>query len=116
LLCPEDRMRFLYQHPIVTSLFLTAILLAVAAVSGGVGHGNYTLAILLFPYAAVAVVVLDHFFNSTIPMIVIAVLQFPLYGTLISIGRGRVRDRIVVIALLASHAIAVLVALLIVYS
>lgn len=108
-------MKFLYQHPIITSLLLTAILLAVAAVSGGVGHGNYTLAIVLFPYAALAVVVLDHFFTSTIPMILIATLQFPLYGTLISISRGRVSDRIVVIALLALHVVAASVAVLIVH-
>lgn len=108
-------MKFLYQHPIITSLLLTAILLPVAAVSGGVGHGNYTLAIILFPYAALAVVVLDHFFNSTIPMILIATLQFPLYGTLISISRGKVSDRIVVIALLASHAVAASIAVLVAY-
>lgn len=108
-------MKFLYQHPIITSLFLTAIFLAVAAVSGGVGHGSYTLAIVLFPYAAIAVVVLDHFFNSIIPMILIATLQFPLYGTLISIGRGRVSGRILVIALLALHAAAASIAVLVVY-
>jgi hypothetical protein len=108
-------MKVFYQHPIVTSFFLTAILLAIAAVSGGVGHGNYTPAIILFPYAAVAAVVLDHFISSTVPMIVLASLQFPLYGTLIRIGRGRVSTRSVFIAVLASHAIAVLVAVLVVY-
>ncbi len=109
-------MKRLYQHPIITSLLVTAILLPVVAVSGGVGHGNYTLAIVLFPYAAVAVVELDQFFNSAVPMIVLALLQFPLYGTLISVGRGIVSDRIVFTAVLASHAIAVLVAVLVVYN
>jgi hypothetical protein len=108
-------MKVFYQHPIIASLLLTAILLAVAAVSGGVGHGNYTLAIILFPYAAVAVVVLDHFFDSTVPMIIVATLQFPLYGTLISIGRGRVRERIVIIAILTLHAVAASIAVLVVY-
>ena len=109
------RIKSLYQHPIIISLLLTAILLPVAAVSGGVGHGNYTLAIVLFPYAALAVVVLDHFFNSTILMIIIATLQFPLYGTLISIGRGKVSDRILVMALLALHVVAASAAVLVVY-
>jgi hypothetical protein len=108
-------MKFLYRHPIITSLFLTAILLAVAAVSGGVGHGNYTLAIVLFPYAGLAAVVLDHFFNATIPMILIATLQFPLYGAVISISRGKVSERTVVMALLAFHAIAASIAVLVVY-
>jgi hypothetical protein len=108
-------MKFLYQHPIITSLFLTVPLLAVAAVSGGVGHGNYTLAVALFPYAALAVVVLDHFFNSTIPMILLATLQFPLYGTLISLSRGKVGDRIVFVALLALHVVAASVAMLVVH-
>jgi hypothetical protein len=109
------RMRFLYHYPIITSLLLTPILLAVAAICGGVGHGNYTVAIILFPYAALAVVALDHFFNSTIPMILVATLQFPLYGTLLSISRGRVNERIVVMSLLAAHAGATLLAVLVVF-
>jgi hypothetical protein len=108
-------MKFLYRHPIITALILTPILLAVAAVSGGVGHGNYTLAVVLFPFAAIAVVVLDHFFNATIPMILIAMLQFPVYASLLSISRGKVSGRIVVVALLALHSIACLIAMLVVY-
>jgi len=108
-------MKYLYQHPFITSLIVTPILLAVAAVSGGVGHGNYTLAVILFPFAAIAVVVLDHFFDSTIPMIVIAMLQFPMYASFVSISRGRVSYRIVVIALLALHTVASLIAMLVVY-
>jgi len=109
------KMKFLYQHPFIVSLILTPILLAVAAVSGGVGHGNYTVAVILFPFAAIAVVVLDHFFDSTIPMIVIAMLQFPIYASLLSISRVRVSERIVIIALLALHTVASLIAILVVY-
>jgi hypothetical protein len=108
-------MKFLYQHPIFTSVLITAILLPVVAVSGGIGHGSYAFAIVLFPYSALAVVVLDHFFNSTIPMILIATLQLPLYGILISLSRGKVNGITVAIALVALHAFAALTALLIVY-
>ena len=31
-------MKALYRHPIITSLIITPILLAIAAVSGGAGH------------------------------------------------------------------------------
>jgi hypothetical protein len=107
-------MKFLHRHPIITSLLLTPILLAIAAISGGVEHGNYTLAIVLFPYAALTVVALDRFFNATIVMILIATLQFPAYGTLLSIGRHKETERIVVVGLLVLHILATVLALLVV--
>ena len=107
-------MKFLYRHPIITSLLLTPILLAIAAISGGVEHGNYTLAIVLFPFAALAVVALDRFFNATVVMIIIATLQFPAYGTLLNIGRRKATERIVVVGLLALHILATALALLVV--
>jgi len=104
-------MKALYRHPIITSLIITPILLAIAAVSGGAGHGNYTLAIFLFPYAALGVIVLDHFFNATIVMLVLAILQFPGYGTLLSVGQRMRWGRIVVVGLLISHIVAISLAL-----
>lgn len=108
-------MKVLYQHPVITSFMLTPILLAIAAISGGVGHGSYTLAIVLFPFAALSAVMLDHFFNSTILMIFIASAQFPLYGTVLSISQRKSRGRIVLAALLALHTVAAALALLLVY-
>src|SRR6266516_1060600 len=108
------RMKFLYRHPIITSVLLTPILLAIAAISGGVEHGNYTLAIVLFPYAALAVVTLDRFFNATVVMITIATLQFPAYGSLLSIGRRKATERIVAVGLLVLHVLATATALLVV--
>jgi len=108
-------MKLFIRYSVICSILLTPFLLIIAAVSGGVGHGNYILAIVLFPYAAVAAVMLDHFFNSTIPMIVMAALQFPLYGTLIGLGQRWARGGVVTSALLALHTIATGIAVLCVY-
>ena len=108
-------MKVLIRHPVICSILLTPFLVTIAAVSGGVGHGNYVLAIVLFPYAAFATVILDHFFASTIPMIVMATLQFPLYGTLLGLGQRRARGGVVASALLVLHTISSGIALLVVY-
>jgi hypothetical protein len=108
-------MKLLIRHPVISAVLLTPFLLAMAAVSGGVGHGNYLLAIVLFPYAALVAVILDHFFSSTIPTIAMATLQFPVYGTLIGLGRRWARGGVVVSALLVLHSIATAIALLVVY-
>jgi hypothetical protein len=107
-------MKSLYRHPIVMSLLLTPILLATAAISGGMEHGTYTLAIVLFPYAALAVVALDRFFNATVVMILIATLQFPAYGTLLSIGQRKATEKVVLVGVLVLHLLATALALLVV--
>ena len=106
-------MNFLYKHPIVTSLIITPVLLAAAAVTGGAGHGNYSLAILLFPFAAITVVLLDRLFESTIIMILVAAIQFPLYGIWLSICRWQKRTALLLV--LALHAAAAAVAFWVVY-
>jgi len=53
---------------------------------GGVGHGSYLLFNLLFPYATILAITLDRFWHSSALMILVAVLQFPLYG--IILGRA----------------------------
>jgi len=107
-------MKALYRHPIITCLIVTPILLAIAAISGSVEHGNYILAIFLFPYAALTVIGLDHFFNATIVMIIVATLQFPAYGTLLSLGRRLARERTVIAGLLVLHILAISLAVFVV--
>ena len=106
-------MSLLCKHPIVTSLVITPVLLAAAAVTGGVGHGNYALGILLFPFAAITAVLLDRLFESTIIMILVAAIQFPLYGVWLSICRWRKITALLL--LLVWHLAAAAVAFWVVY-
>jgi hypothetical protein len=108
-------MNIVYRHPILTSLAVTPVFLAFAALSGGVGHGSYIAAVILFPFAALSVIALDHFLDATVPMIFIATIQFPIYGILLWLGQGKMHDRNVILSLLALHTVAVMLALLVVY-
>jgi hypothetical protein len=82
----------------------------IAFASGGVGHGNYGLFVLLFPFASIAAVALDHLLNSTAPMILVAVLQFPCYGLLLGFAITKRRVTGFVIGIFGAHALFVLLA------
>jgi hypothetical protein len=96
--------------PLIISLVLTPPCLFIAAISGGVGHGDYTPLIVLFPLAALSAE-LDHYFNATILRIVIAVMQFPLYGLSLGIAVKRGTVVWVVVGLSVLHILATLIAL-----
>ena len=66
--------------PIVASLVATPPLLFVAVLSTGAGHGSYFLAKILFPFTMLSTVL---FSSIVVPFIVLAILQFPLYGLLL---------------------------------
>ncbi|HMH45910.1 MAG TPA: hypothetical protein VK557_20650 [Pyrinomonadaceae bacterium] len=108
-------MKRAFSHPFIMSLVIAPILLGIAALPGGVGHGTYVPAVILFPFAALTVVALDHFFDASIPMMIIAALQFPIYGLLISWARSRSRSVMALAVILTLHALAVLIAIAIVY-
>jgi hypothetical protein len=58
-----------------------------AIVSGGAGHGHYEFARLLFPFTMLLTRVTED--KITIPLIVLALAQFPLYGASIGICAAR---------------------------
>jgi len=66
---------------------LPAALLAVA--SGGAGHGNYLFARVLLPYT-VLLTRLTHD-TVTLPLIVLGLTQFPLYGAVVGLAASRGR-------------------------
>jgi hypothetical protein len=78
--------------PVIVSLAITPFCLLFAAISGGVGHGDYTPAIILFPYAALLASALDPLFDSTPLMIAVALMQYPSYGVLL--GRYAEKNRL----------------------
>lgn len=92
-------------QPVIVSLLITPLCLFVAAISGGAGHGSYTLAIVLFPYAGVLAMALDPLFNSAPLTIVIAVIQYPAYGIVLGLGREKDRLRMYAIGLVLLHIV-----------
>jgi hypothetical protein len=62
---------------LVIGILVTPVLLGLAAFSGGAGHGDYLLARILFPVTMISTLV---FGSITVPFIVLAVGQYPIYG------------------------------------
>jgi hypothetical protein len=94
-----------FWRPVIISLVITPLCLFVAAISGGVGHGDYTLAIILFPYAALLAAALDPLFNSTPLMIVIAVIQYPFYGVALGLSLEKNQLRLCAVGLVVLHVV-----------
>ena len=66
--------------PILASLVATPPLLFVAVFYTRAGHGSYFLAKILFPFTMLSTVL---FGSIVAPFVVLAILQFPLYGILL---------------------------------
>ena len=95
--------------PIIASLILTPIALLLGIGSGGGGHGDYFWAKLLFPYTMLSAFL---FGSITVPFILLAVAQFPLYGVGLGYARGGGRFFRLAFILLLVHAAAVAVVFL----
>ena len=87
----------------IVSLVLTPIALLLGVGSGGAGHGDYRLAMMLFPYTMLSTVVFD---SITVPFIVLAIIQWPLYGAALGYANQRGRFVRVVILLGVVHGLA----------
>ncbi len=94
-----------FSIPILASLVVTPPLLFAAAVYTGAGHGSYLPAKILFPFTMLSTVL---FRSIVAPFIVVAVLQFPLYGLLL--GRANASGTFArwATAILIIHLLAVL--------
>ncbi len=89
--------------PVGVSLVLSPIFLLLAIGSAAGGHGNYVLARILFPYTMLSAL----FFNViSPPFIMLALLQFLLYGMILGEAAERKRFRFVLAIILAAHALA----------
>ena len=86
---------------------VTPILLFVTVAAAGGGHGTYYLAKILFPYTMAATA-----FTGAIvqPFIAAAFVQYPLYGTILDWRRSAGRFKPGLLALAATHLVAVLLA------
>ena len=89
--------------PVIASLVVTPIALLLGIGSAGAGHGDYRLAMILFPYTLLP----TSLFNSiTPPFIILAIIQFPIYGLVL--GYANERGRLVSMLILLSivHGVA----------
>jgi hypothetical protein len=68
---------------LVLGVLLTPVAILCGVASGGAGHGDYFIAKLLFPVTMLSTVV---FGSITPPFILLAFLQFPIYGWFIASG------------------------------
>lgn len=89
---------------------LTPVTLLLAAASGGAGHGHYVLAKWLFPYTMLSTI---PFRTITDAFVVLAFLQYPVYGCLIAHGIRQIRGVRWVSTLAGIHLFAVALCFLI---
>ena len=87
--------------PFVLSLVATPFCLLLATASAGAGHGDYFWAKIVYPYTMLSTLV---FGSITIPFRLLAVVQLPLYGVLLSIAWLRNRLGLAALVLLTVHA------------
>jgi hypothetical protein len=90
--------------PVVVSLVVTPICLFLAVISAGAGHGGYLAAKILFPVTMLSTFL---FHSITAPFILLAVVQFPVYGVILGVAGTQRRLLTTALVLLAIHAVAV---------
>jgi hypothetical protein len=90
--------------PFLVSLFVTPPFLWVAIASAGGGHSHYLGAKILFPFALLSARIFGSVFA---PLILLALVQFPLYGLML--GNANLKRQFLpcIASLLAIHTLAV---------
>jgi len=94
----------------IASLIVTPIALLLGVGSAGAGHGDYRLAMILFPYTLLSTSVFD---SITPPFIILAIIQFPIYGVALGYANEKRRLLSMSIVLCVVHGIAVAAMLLV---
>lgn len=92
----------------VKLILFTPLLLFVAVLSMGAGHGTYIPSILLFPFGMLGVLFQDRI---SLPFIIIGILQFPVYGYIIDKALPSRRLLVILLSVLLAH-VALVVMLL----
>jgi hypothetical protein len=92
-------MRRQYKWTIKLCL-LTPLLIIVAVFAMGAGHGTHIPAIVLFPYGLMGVLFQDRI---SLAFMVIAILQYPLYGFIIDKANSPNQLRLSLLTLLVTH-------------
>src|SRR5689334_14725699 len=85
----------------LVGIALSVVSLGVAIQAAALGHGTYLPAILLFPWSMALSALAG---SIAIPLIILAVVQFPAYGVMIGMTDGSQQRRAV--GLLVAHVLA----------
>jgi hypothetical protein len=81
---------------------LTPLLLVIAVFAMGAGHGTYIPAMGLFPFGMLGILFQDRI---SVPFIVIAILQYPLYGFIVDKATSSRQLRLSLLAILLTHIV-----------
>ena len=84
----------------ITFCLLTPLLLFVAVYTMGAGHGSYIPAMGLFPFGLLGLLLQDRI---SWPFIVIAIIQYPLYGLIIDKANSPRQLWLLILALFVTH-------------
>jgi hypothetical protein len=91
--------------PFYLSLIATPIGLFLAYITvGPMGHGSFSLAKFIFPYAALSLLVFENIW----PVLLLASIQFPIYGIILSIFSAKKSLDWIFLSLLILHILAVI--------
>lgn len=90
---------------LAAGLLVMPIAATLGVVSAGAGHGDYLLAKVLFPFTMLSTFFLG---SITLPFVLIALAQFPVYGWLVCQSEGRKRW-ISCLSIAMAHLVAVTV-------
>ena len=105
-LLSENMKISVFGKPVFISLVATPVCLFLGLVSTGAGHGTYLWARVLFPYTMLSTLIFE---SITVPFMVLAIIQFPLYGIALEIARRRRRFLYTSAGLSALHFLAVVI-------
>lgn len=88
-------------------VLITPVAVTLAVMSGGAGHGHYEFARLFFPYTMLLTRLVGD--TITLPLMALALAQFPLYGEIIGFAKSKGSAAIAAVLLVVAHTIAVIV-------
>lgn len=96
--------------PLTVALIVTPVALLLGLGSAGAGHGDYRLAMILFPYTLLSTTVFD---SITPSFIILAIVQFPLYGIVLGYANEKGRPGSMLLVLCVLHGLALTVMFLV---
>jgi len=103
--CTAPGARWLAVFGLLVGVLVTPVAAVSAVGSAGAGHGHYEAARVLFPCTMLLTRMAGD--TITLPLLVLALAQFPCYGATIGFAASKGRTALALVPLLAAHVAAV---------